>query len=1431
MADKQEKTERTAGVLGPRLQEPSRREPSRVRFGAGTKEADNREPNAPRGRPDESRLGPEGPNQNPNIRVTHRRSDRTDDQDEPLPKRPKRQDSITATRGKVSNPVARERRAQIPEEWPPPTRNPKGPLRTEHPGPPIEGTNRSKSDFQEGGRWAIPRRPKGPGCQGGSRSPSITAKDRKLDEPHPRTWDPKTPHLPEHPGCPIEGTQGPETEFPGKSQEKFPRRSKGAGERGGPTSPSTSALRADPIPQSTNTSTRGTSRTSSKIRVPSPTEPKNSYVGAREREGRALSTPRHRELPSQPAQAKAHDPSDPSPSKFGDLAQWIRRPANLQEEIAGTAIRSGSASRASRASAGAPPSGTPVASAQGLDPDPPRDRGPLTTRHPEPGSPSKRTLAAHARNVTRIQIANAADRDTLGEFPLVGEEKGSARGDPSSPPETQEAQTRAVSHHYLPQLAEAFLPEVVQAPDDTFPTPPWFLRALTEIARAPVTTPSKPPFRFEVSPEAAEHNARLLAEKDFDVGRFLGSHQDTTLGYGCEFRPPAQLEPLLGLHPHFGLLEDLLRNGMSYHYKVELSEAERTEELAAILARGNHKSATAESAQVLLLLTKDVTHGFSVPIPVGSITRILGAAVQPLGMATQMSVDNQGNPKVKFRLTQDLTFSSEPPPAPPRSINGRIQMESYPEMTYGWCLPRTLHFIVSLRWHQPSRRILIGKYDYSDAYRRVAHSGSAAPQTIAVHKGMGYLALRLTFGGSPNPPTWCMVSELVTDLANEICQCEDWNPAELHSPVQPTAPKPVYVADPSTPLAPAMPMAVGIPPTERGKVDGFIDDLIHVFWDTPSNCERLPHAVPLAMHVTSRPHAGDSEEPLPRRDILSIPKLRAEGAPAEVQTVLGWSLNTRTLTISLPETKFRAWLTDLSAITQSRRCTFGAMESLAGRLCHASYAIPLTRHFLDRIEGTIASTTDRKSTPLNLSTEVVNDLLLWHQFLAKAHLGISMNLVVIRRPSRLCWSDACPFGIGGYSLVTGKAWRVRIPTGSIIHGHPGVNNLLEFLGMIVNVWLECRSCQESQNEEHACILALGDNTSAIGWLHKTARLSRNRQAHAAHLFAARHLATVVLRADCCLASQHIRGVHNVVADLLSYVGDARGKPHPIAFDSPPNDVLTHRFHSHYPDQIPEHFEICQLPDDMTSWLSEVMQMAASSLLAARKAATKTATGPGDVGLVSSHPLDTPVTPSSLLYPSRSRTFSPSPSFKPYAPSDGVLRASLTECVRDQWWRTLCGRPQATWVRRFGAIANKAPSTSRSHPTCDPSCVLSCPPTRTLTPPRSDNGPSRQSSCEACSASPAPSCPKAGTPTSPSSANSRSSGSSTPCARARPPPHRHPDERRSLPSVELYSATPTTKWSRTPPRRSPRLNELPSHSAIRRTDPKTTSEPTSAPGTR
>ena len=143
-------------------------------------------------------------------------------------------------------------------------------------------------------------------------------------------------------------------------------------------------------------------------------------------------------------------------------------------------------------------------------------------------------------------------------------------------------------------------------------------------------------------------------------------------------------------------------------------------------------------------------------------------------------------------MTQDLSFSSTRD-GDPTSINGRIDISAYTEMVFGWCLPRILHFIVAIQIKFPILLILIAKYDedYSNAHRRIAHSASAAAQTIAVHAGLAYLSLRLKFGDRPPPPpppTWCLFSEFVTDLANEIGNCQEWDPKLLHSPAQPTLP-------------------------------------------------------------------------------------------------------------------------------------------------------------------------------------------------------------------------------------------------------------------------------------------------------------------------------------------------------------------------------------------------------------------------------------------------------------------------------------------------------------------------------------------------------------------------------------------------------------------------------------------------------------------
>ena len=80
----------------------------------------------------------------------------------------------------------------------------------------------------------------------------------------------------------------------------------------------------------------------------------------------------------------------------------------------------------------------------------------------------------------------------------------------------------------------------------------------------------------------------------------------------------------------------------------------------------------------------------------------------------------------------------------------------------------------------PLRQILIVKYDFSDAYRHIAHSAQAAHQTISIVDNRAHMALHLTFGGSPNPPTWCTMAEVVTDLANEINHCPQWNHTTVH---------------------------------------------------------------------------------------------------------------------------------------------------------------------------------------------------------------------------------------------------------------------------------------------------------------------------------------------------------------------------------------------------------------------------------------------------------------------------------------------------------------------------------------------------------------------------------------------------------------------------------------------------------------------------
>jgi hypothetical protein len=214
-----------------------------------------------------------------------------------------------------------------------------------------------------------------------------------------------------------------------------------------------------------------------------------------------------------------------------------------------------------------------------------------------------------------------------------------------------------------------------------------------------------------------------------------------------------------------------------------------------------------------------------------------------------------------------------------------------------------------------------------------------------------------------------------------------------------------------------------------------------------------------------------------------LSKLAEEGQLMERFIILGWIIDTRRLLISLPQKKFKRWNKELGEIIHRKKVSYALLESLIGRLNHAASVCPLMRYFLGKIRSVLTSwdvSKTSKKVERYLSSQVLEDLQLWRKdFLPTIATGMSLNLITYRRPTFLCWSDACPEGMGGFDYQ-GNSWRYQIPA-EFRESLRLKNNCLEFVAAILTVWqaiLLAFSCPED------CFLSLGDNSSAVGWLHK-----------------------------------------------------------------------------------------------------------------------------------------------------------------------------------------------------------------------------------------------------------------------------------------------------------------------------------------------------------
>jgi hypothetical protein len=207
-----------------------------------------------------------------------------------------------------------------------------------------------------------------------------------------------------------------------------------------------------------------------------------------------------------------------------------------------------------------------------------------------------------------------------------------------------------------------------------------------------------------------------------------------------------------------------------------------------------------------------------------------------------------GNQVIKHRMTHDQSFSS---------INGlpankRIHKNALVPSYYGGCLSRLIHYIISVRLRHPTVKILGGKSDFKAAYRRVNLHGDTAAKCSIIHREFGLPCPRLTFGGSPCPNEFGVVSELCTDLANDLLHCPDWQPEKVHSPHSNLILDPLLLED-SVPFRQAKELDVDIPVDDWGCINDFIDDGIAIVPDIGNNRNRELQAMLLAIHTICRP--------------------------------------------------------------------------------------------------------------------------------------------------------------------------------------------------------------------------------------------------------------------------------------------------------------------------------------------------------------------------------------------------------------------------------------------------------------------------------------------------------------------------------------------------------------------------------------------------
>ena len=544
------------------------------------------------------------------------------------------------------------------------------------------------------------------------------------------------------------------------------------------------------------------------------------------------------------------------------------------------------------------------------------------------------------------------------------------------------------------------------------------------------------------------------------------------------------------------------------------------DQIMAALRRGPHQSAASPEASVFLHdeVNEKVKSGYARVVKWGAIKNNIppNLKISPVALVPHKSR--------QWRTILDLSFSLRYKGGIIPSVNSSTVKQAPAEamVQLGQCFQRILYTMATN--YNPQQPFAFAKLDIKDGFWRMRVSEKDAwnfcyvlpprSPTQSLDEREIVVPASLQMGWCESPPYFCAATETARDVIDNLLA------SDLTLPDHRFLETMLENSD-SLPRLQASAFTVNL-------LEVFVDDFCAITNDlSKEHLTRFSKALIHGIHSVFPPPELSKH---PGEDPISQKKLEAgDGTWATTKELLGWLVDGVNYTVHLSPDRCAKITKLITRIAHKPRCPLQKFQQVAGKLQHASFAIPGGKGLFSPIYRALQGTPPVITiTPL-LKSALLDWRTIIHQFAASPS---PIRLLIPQPPHFLQYTDACFLGCGGITspglaplphVVWQFAWPPDIR--KLIESSLSINDL-ELAGIVMG-WLVLEALQKDLQFKHVGMFS--DNSASVAWTNKGCSTSSLPAARLLRFLSLRQRT----RQTSSLISMHIEGANNAMADVSS----------------------------------------------------------------------------------------------------------------------------------------------------------------------------------------------------------------------------------------------------------------------------------------------------------